>query len=657
MINAGEVGALFKIQDQVTPVITRLVAEFNRLQLAVDRTQLALDKLKMPRGMTAALNRMAAGLQKVDAQAGLTAATVAASFGRMDASITATQAAVTRLATSIRGVGVSSRALGGGGGGGGGGHSLRSGGFHMNRGVALPGGVHGSANSSSDGFWPFVMLAAAGDAFGHIVAEGGEFEKQKKLLRDRLGANGTEADVQGAIKAAIGYSTGGANSVIGSTPAGALQGITELLSVTPNLKAAEDLYGPMMRAAKVLEELTKQPAAETMKTLAKGIENTGGGIDPTTGELSPGRMQDAVNAAVKTLVAGGGFIDANALFGYAKQAGGMGRITTNLDAAQDQIITALIDMGGQRTGTAMAALGRQFLGGKMTKPTADSLEELGILPKGGWKKSGVGVSLLPGYEMKGADEIKDPQKGMGQWLVDVWGPAVKDKLLRDGKEINVANIMEESFKDFGQQTGQRLGLMFLMNKSQQDRDIAIRHGVNPASAYSGIGEKDLGANLDAVAKAWQGFAQVVGGPSTEAAIAGLHGLTGAMQEMTKVAALSPKADKYGVELGIGGTALGLLSKISGWLGGPTLSTALKGGLGLANLPGAIDAVTDDNRSPRAKANDDAVISWLKGLIFHTDVHVTMAPNGTSTQTSTTRIINGPSTFDGRAAPAYPDHVY
>src|ERR1700677_2055625 len=274
----------------------------------------------------------------------------------------------------------------------------------------------------------------------------------------------------------------------------------------------------MMRAAKVLEELTKQPAAETMKVLAKGVENTGGGIDPNTGELSPSRMQDAVNAAVKTLVAGGGLIDANALFGYAKQAGGMGRITTNLDAAQDSIITALIDMGGQRTGTAMAALGRQFLGGKMTKPTADSLEELGILPKGGWKKSGTGITMLPGFEMKGADEIKDPDKGMGNWIRDVWGPAVKEKL---GANFSVANLMQESYKDFGQQTGQRLGLMFLMNAAQQDRDIGIRHGINPNSVYGGIGERDLAANLDNLSKSFQGFAQVVGGPSTAAAISGL----------------------------------------------------------------------------------------------------------------------------------------
>jgi hypothetical protein len=393
------------------------------------------------------------------------------------------------------------------------------------------------------GFWELIGAGVVAEVVKDVFSAGGDLETQKQLLRNKLGTRGTEDDINAATAAAIKYATGGPGSVMGATPASALKGIDELIAVTPNLKAAIDLYGPMARAAKVLEELTGQSSEDTMKTLAKGIENTGGGINPNTGELDPARMQEAVNAAVKTIIAGSGFIDASTLFGYAKQAGGMGRITTNLDAAQDEVITALIDMGGNRTGTAMAALGRQFLGDKMTFPTASSLSDLGLMPGGHWRKGGTGIIMDEGYDINGVDEIKDPAKGMGAWLNDYWAPAVKKKFEKEGKEFNPGNIMQESYKDFGQATGQRLALMFLMNKAQQDRDIAIRHGVDPAAAYSGIGDQDLGANIRNVRSAAKGFMEVFGSASVHTAIGGLHLLTDALHAFTSAASISPVADR------------------------------------------------------------------------------------------------------------------
>ena len=67
----------------------------------------------------------------------------------------------------------------------------------------------------------------------------------------------------------------------------------------------------------------------------------------------------------------------------------------------DETITSLIDQGGQRTGTARPALGRQFLGDKMTKQTASELEDLGILLHGSWRTGGAaGIIMNPGYDIK-----------------------------------------------------------------------------------------------------------------------------------------------------------------------------------------------------------------------------------------------------------------
>jgi hypothetical protein len=122
----------------------------------------------------------------------------------------------------------------------------------------------------------------------------------------------------------------------------------------------------MAQTAKLLEETTHghEGADDNIRTIAKALEMIGGGIDPKTHELDPARMQRATDEEVKTIIAGGGFIDGATLLDMAKRAGGMGRIAEPGDLF-DEVITSLIDQGGNRTGTALAATGRQFLGDKM----------------------------------------------------------------------------------------------------------------------------------------------------------------------------------------------------------------------------------------------------------------------------------------------------
>ena len=615
MIEAGEVGAVFKVVDQASVTLTRIAEAFERLDGLIKSVKDQLGTIRLPPGINAQLGRLNEQIDALPASADKAVAGVTGAFGKIDESVNATQERVLALKgemASLGKTGGGALLLGGAGGGGrgagGGGSGSRSSGSgrRPGHGPRLGGEVPGinvgpgTIRPEGGNFWEALGIYAIGDAILHTIKSGGELETNKKLLRDKLGASGTEANIAEATKFAIQYATDPKTGVIGSTPAENLKGITDLISVAPTLQAAEKLYPQMMRAATVLEELTGQKADQTMKTLAKGIENTGGGINPVTGELDPDRMQAAVDAAVKTIVAGGGFIDANTLFGYAKQAGGMGRITTDLDAAQNQIITSLIDMSGNRTGTAIAALGRQFLGGKMTFPTGTALSDLGLMPEGHWRKGGTGIIMDPGYDIKGVDEIKDPGKGIGAWLNDVWAPAVKKKFAGEGKEFNAGNIMQESYKDFGQQTGQRLALMFLMNKAQQDRDVALRMGVDPAAAYKGIGEKDYADNVKNLGAAITGFSEVIGGPSTGAAIAGLSALSSAIHGLTDAAAVSPKADqeiltgagigvfaatagwisKFFGGPGVGGVA-GWLSKIGPWVGGPLTALA---GLGSATSP-------------------------------------------------------------------------
>jgi len=521
MISNFEVGAILRVVDEASPALLRISGSFERF--------------------SAIIKQFNDQLLTIGASAGKGAVGAATAFGDIDKAILATQERVAALKAEMASVGgprgVFARGTNGAGGGSGGPPK------------ALGGG--------SGGFWEAIGGVAVLDAVKNVLSAGGDLDLQKKLLGDLLGANAKPGDVDGALKLATRLATDSQNGIIGTTPSQNLAGIRELVPFTHDLSSAEQTYQGAMRGAKVLEELTggKRKAIDEVQGLVKALEQVGGGIDPVTHQLSAERLQATIMEAVKTIVASGGTIDSNALLGFAKTAGGMGRLTTDMPTLFDNVMTAIIDMGGNRSGIGMAALGRQFLGGKMTFQTAQQLEEIGIMPAGGYMRAGAGISMKPGFAMQGIEEIMDPNKGIGSWLTDVWGPAVKAKLEKEGT-YDTAHIMAESYKDFGQQTGQRFGLLFLQNLPQVQRDQLLRHGVDPASAYSGIGDKDYAANMNNVGAAAKGFMEVFGSPSVPNAIGGLHLLTDAMHGLTNLAADHPNIDKAGMSAIFGPALLG-----------------------------------------------------------------------------------------------------
>jgi len=611
MIEAGEVGAVFTVVDEASVILQRLARQFKELDALVLNTKkslagfgktLGLDKLAAD---TAAISRE---LTTIGTTADASVARANAAFGKMDASVDASIAQISKLKAEMASLGRipgTGRFLPGGGGGGGGGGSIRNG-PHFGAESPSFNTPAGRIRTEGGNIWEALGVYAVLDTIKNIVTAGGELETQKKLLHDLLGNREQSGDVDGAVKAAIAYSTDANSGIIGSTPASNLAGLREIYPFMPNLSAAIKELPSLMQAAKLLEELTHgQKKAETqLPILAKALENLGGGIDPETHELSPERMDKAVNEAVKTIIAGGGVIDANALLGFAKQAGGMGRITTDLGTMFDNIITSVLDMGGNRSGTALAALGRQFLGDVMSPQKAEELESLGILPKGGWHKAGAGIAMNPGQKMLGEDEIKDPEKGIAAWVRDVWGPAVMRKL---GPNATVADVMQESYKDFSTSTAQRLGLLFLANSAQVERDKLIRNSVDPKGAYQGMVAYDLAANANNLSAAIKGLGEVLGGPSTDVAISGLQTLTSAIHGLTDAASISPNADKTILGTALGGALAGAVGWISKFFGGPGVGDVL-GALGkTASAPLAITAI-GTLTSPEEKAASDALIA-------------------------------------------------
>ena len=196
MIDAGEVGALFRIVDEASPVLRRLMEQFDALQEVIDRTKLALRELTMPPGVSASIARInrslttatdAAGrLEKsfgaIDGASQVAADAAIGNFSRIDGSITGTTKLIGDMSAELKAVSAQSAEIsraqsfvrpratsgaanlryGGGGHLGGG-----PGGPHVTTaGIPLPGGAHVSGGHGLG------MAAAGALAYGvYLEAE------------------------------------------------------------------------------------------------------------------------------------------------------------------------------------------------------------------------------------------------------------------------------------------------------------------------------------------------------------------------------------------------------------------------------------------------------------------------------------------------------
>lgn len=431
---------------------------------------------------------------------------------------------------------------GGGGAGRGGDHGPTIGGSLSPSGFE----PHARMHSGNDGFWELALGYLGGEAVKKVVEAGGDLLSEQQKLRGMGGISEEQ------IKRATELAQADTKTIIGTTIAENLKGIREMIGVMPTLGAAEESYPLVMRAAKVLASYTGTAADESLQTIAKAIELRGGGINPQTHQLDPDRFITEAGAFIKAIVASGGFANAPKMLQLMQQAGPMARMVDNPDTFYQGMLTAVMDMTGNRAGTALTAIGRQLLGGKMTAPTAEEMERMGLLKPGMWHKAGTGVTVNPGG-LVGEDEIKDPARGLAGWMKDVLQPAFREH----GYESS-ADVMQEMIKVFGTSTAQRLGSLYVQNEEQIKRDAMLYQNVNPDLSYQGVVGQDWEANTKNVADAFTSFAQAFGAPEVPKVIGAMQGLAGAMNDMAAAAVKHPTAAGIGVDL----TALTALTTFS-----------------------------------------------------------------------------------------------
>jgi hypothetical protein len=131
MISAGEIGAVFRVDDQASAVLQRLADEFNRLQGTIDAIKESMSSIGAAEdGPLAKLREQFAQVGKAGEDA---SGIITGAFGKVDGSIDGTIGRVNALKESLAGAAREAEALkipgmgGGGFGGGEEGHGGRSG--------------------------------------------------------------------------------------------------------------------------------------------------------------------------------------------------------------------------------------------------------------------------------------------------------------------------------------------------------------------------------------------------------------------------------------------------------------------------------------------------------------------------------------------------
>jgi len=367
-----------------------------------------------------------------------------------------------------------------------------------------------------------------GKGVADIVHAGGELVKQQIALRGMGNGTVTEAEiVQATFLAQL-----DTQKVIGTTIAENLKGIREMIGVMPNLKSAEDAYPIVMQAAKVLEFYTGEKAESNLQTIAKAVELRGGGTDPVTHQLSEERFVNETKAFEKAIEASGGLVNAAKMLQLVTMAGPMAKMVNDPNVFYQNMLTAIMDMGGFRAGTGLTALGRQFLGGKMSAPTAEELETMGILKPGQWHKAGTGVVTNPGAFL-GEDQLKDPAQGIVPWLNDVFVPA----LALHGIKSQDA-VMVELYKIFGTETGRRLGGLYMTNQEQVKRDANLYRNAS-TEGYQDIAKGDWDSNVKDMHTAITNLMQALGAPAVQAGVDMMHKISVGINQLAGMALANP----------------------------------------------------------------------------------------------------------------------
>ncbi len=337
--------------------------------------------------------------------------------------------------------------------------------------------------------------------------------------------------------------------------------------------------------------------------------------------------EDLLNNILKQQQAFGGQVSTEtmlAAYQHAKQS-----IYDWSPEFRNKYFPTLLQSTGQQGGTEMATALNNYIGQHMQTSEFKALIGAGFVDNKDLYYEHNKPLLKPGAQLFEADTFKS---NIAQWAWDFHQHFMARKDATEGGFEDLIAKMPRNMSGL---------IAFLVhNEARLKRDAET---LDKPIGLKAADDTSLGGNPPAALAALQAsiaqFTATVTGPAVAAAGPGLASLAHGFQLVAASygdwAAENPKASKaVGAGAIAGGAAAGgwLTLKLFTGLGAatagaeeataaPGVAAAAEGGsllgrLGLgvlsgANLPALIDMATDDNRTPEAKARDQAVIDWIK----------------------------------------------
>lgn len=327
------------------------------------------------------------------------------------------------------------------------------------------------------------------------------------------------------------------------------------------------------KVAEMVHQATGEDKEEVIKNLIR-VADARGAIFSKGSDgkeyVDEAKLLAELNAAGAGLIFGQGYINSQDLRTLTRQ----GELPAKLMDARvfyAQNVEAAIEMGAARLGTAETSLLQQFLGGKMTKQTAQEMQKFGLLKADEWHTGRGGAITM---DQSATDRFKALAENPFQFIAGPLQQALKEH------GVQGMDALIEVFRLFGRQTSQRLAALIMQNDPQFVRAGGIFANIPaPTQQFDAQMQTNLTMNLEAFNAAWKGFMEALGDKGVPLAIDILHKLTDGLHVMTDFVEKHPALTSALLDIAGG---LGAIAAVAG-------ITTL--GLALTNLAGVASAGT------------------------------------------------------------------
>ena len=239
----------------------------------------------------------------------------------------------------------------------------------------------------------------------------------------------------------------------------------ENTKIADPLQAAKDNLEKAVEVTTALKSTIGSVGESDLHTLFRTVEMRAH-LSGEDGTVDPAKFNTEMDETYKTLEAAAKMLTPRDLFNLVRQAGPMARFFENPAQFWDQVMGAALEMKGERTGTSIAAVGRQFLGDIMTKQRADELKGLGLLDEGDYKAIRGGS---PQFSDAGQKKLEGYLSGGFFNFFEI----IKTAMASHGKTSN-EDQMSEIYRIFGTDTVRRIAAIFTQDSGRLQKEAALR---------------------------------------------------------------------------------------------------------------------------------------------------------------------------------------